>query len=137
MGDRRKVDELSLSELEEALYRIALEALNNALKHADASTVTVTLATGADGLRLAVTDDGRGMATSPGTGTGASATGGMGMLTMRERAEGLGARLAVTSSPGQGTCVEVLLSREQTAAATDEATGKTKLSHRWTQINTD
>ncbi|MCB9162693.1 MAG: PAS domain S-box protein [Caldilineaceae bacterium] len=116
--------------VEEALYRIALEALNNALKHADASTVTVTLATGADGLRLAVTDDGRGMATSPGTGTGASATGGMGMLTMRERAEGLGARLAVTSSPGQGTCVEVLLSREQTAAATDESTGKTKLSHR-------
>jgi nitrate/nitrite-specific signal transduction histidine kinase len=89
---------------EEALYRIAEEALNNALKHADASSVSVLLEVVGHGLRLAVTDDGRGFDPH-----GAHDGGGMGLSTMRERAQGVGAELSIVSSPGRGTTVRVEL----------------------------
>jgi nitrate/nitrite-specific signal transduction histidine kinase len=86
--------------VEEGLYRIAQEALNNALKHAAASNVVVRLTTEDGRTVLEVEDDGRGFI--PDTADG---RGGMGLGSMRERAEQLGGLLAVLSTPGQGTTV--------------------------------
>ncbi len=90
--------------LEEALYHIALEALNNALRHAGAASVSVTLSRRNGGVVLEIMDDGCGF--DPETLGGA----GMGLTTMRERAESIGGRLNVTSKPGAGTRVKVVLS---------------------------
>ncbi|HIP99654.1 TPA: GAF domain-containing protein, partial [Candidatus Bipolaricaulota bacterium] len=68
--------------LEEGLYRIAQEALNNALKHAHAGSVTVRLRLGRDRVELEAGDDGRGLAV-------VEAGGGMGLANMRERARAL------------------------------------------------
>jgi PAS domain S-box-containing protein len=99
---------------EEALYRIALEALNNALKHAGAKTVMVRLRTGngheAAVAELEVVDDGRGFE------PGKVRPGGLGLTTMRERAEKLGGQLEIRSGEGTGTTVRVTLDqiKEQT-----------------------
>ena len=83
-----------------ALFRIAQEALNNVAKHAGAKQVRVTLAM--DGLDavVSVIDDGRGF--DPAT---AARSERFGMRTMRERAEAVGGRIDVFSSPGNGTSV--------------------------------
>ncbi|HSJ56362.1 MAG TPA: PAS domain S-box protein [Anaerolineae bacterium] len=92
---------------EVALYRIAQEALNNALKHAAASSVVVRLSATADKVLLEVSDDGCGF------GPGAPGeSGGMGLETMRQRAERLGSRLAIDSAPGEGTMVRVEVRKE-------------------------
>lgn len=86
--------------LEAALYRITQEALNNALKHANATAVTVSLHTSSDQVMLAINDNGKGFAH-------ASGTGGLGLITMRERAEHLGGTLTIDSTPGQGATIRV------------------------------
>jgi len=84
-----------------ALFRIAQEALNNVVKHASATHVIITLEPTGEGTRLEVRDDGLGFdpASRP--------PGGMGMLTMTERAELIGAQCTVDASPGGGTGVIV------------------------------
>jgi len=89
--------------VEEALYRIGQEALNNALKHAAARSVTVHLQTVDGRFEMQIVDDGRGF--DPET---ARERGGMGLTTMQERAEQIGGRLIVQSSPGKGTTVRIL-----------------------------
>jgi signal transduction histidine kinase/ligand-binding sensor domain-containing protein len=89
--------------VQEELYRIAHEALNNALKHAKASAVTVTLRTQPDGTYLEVRDNGRGFDPAA-----ASRSGGMGLSTMQERAARVGGRTTIQSAPGQGTSVQVI-----------------------------
>jgi signal transduction histidine kinase len=88
--------------VEEGLYRIAQEALNNALKHAAPRTVTLWIDVTERGVGLEVEDDGAGF--DPGAVEG---SGGMGLTSMRERAERLGGSLSVRSAPGQGTKVRV------------------------------
>jgi signal transduction histidine kinase len=90
--------------VEEELYRIAQEALNNALKHAAPSSVTVRIYADEEGVILEVLDDGRGFDPSS-----IGAEGGMGLVSMRERTERLGGRLDVRSVPGEGTIVCVSL----------------------------
>jgi signal transduction histidine kinase/predicted hydrocarbon binding protein len=90
------------SEVEEGLYRIAQEALNNALKHAAADALTVTIHAEGEMVTVEVVDDGIGFDVET-----ASAGGGMGLTTMRERAETIGARLQIESTPGQGTTMSV------------------------------
>jgi two-component system, NarL family, sensor kinase len=91
--------------VEMALYRIAQEALQNVVKHAGAERVSVRLsATVGGAVRLVVEDDGRGFV--PGE-AGRSNSVSYGMVGMRERAELVGARLNVTSIPGEGTRVQV------------------------------
>jgi len=89
--------------VEEAVYHIAREALNNALKHARATSVSVTLSRRDQQIVLEIVDDGCGF--DPETVGQA----GMGLINMRERAESVGAVLTVTSKPGAGTRVEVIL----------------------------
>jgi signal transduction histidine kinase len=93
--------ELDVSQ-EEALYRIALEALNNILKHASATAVTVRVFAEGQSVCLEVADDGRGFAPQA-----VADKGGMGLVTMRERAERMGGRLTIQSAPGEGTEVRV------------------------------
>jgi signal transduction histidine kinase len=86
-------------DVETALYRIAQEALTNALKHSDAQTIQITVAELDAEVGVRVRDDGRGYDTS-------ASTSGFGLLGMRERVELLGGRLAIRSTPGEGTVVE-------------------------------
>ena len=90
---------------EVALYRIAQEALTNVAKHSGAGSCRVTLRLpGDDAIELEVSDDGGGVGTDPGTG--------MGLLSMRERAEELGGTCEVSTSPGGGTRVAARLPLE-------------------------
>jgi len=89
---------------EEALYHIAREALNNALKHARAASVSVTLSCQDGKVVMEILDDGCGFDPE------SVGQAGMGLTTMRERAEGIGGTLTVTSKPGAGTRVTVILS---------------------------
>jgi PAS domain S-box-containing protein len=92
---------------EEALYRIAVEALNNTLKHAGAAAVTVHLRQDGSQVELAVVDNGHGFCPAE-----VEDRGGMGLLTMRQRAERLGGSLDIDSVPGEGTIVRVTLNAE-------------------------
>jgi len=84
--------------VEECLYGIATEALNNALKHAAAAKVTVHVRS-EDGMAvLEVVDDGVGFELDSG-----ARSPGMGLQTMRERATEAGGALSILSAPGQGT----------------------------------
>lgn len=90
--------------VEEGLYYLIQEALNNALKHACATSVTVRLeATGAQ-LISEVIDDGIGFDPA-----GADHTGGLGLVSMRERAERLGGQFHITAAPGEGTKITVCI----------------------------
>jgi signal transduction histidine kinase len=91
------------AEAEEALYRIAQEALNNALKHGQPSTVTVTLRM-EDRVELAVADDGAGFDANAALGSA-----GIGLSSMRERAEKLGGTLTIHSTLGEGTKIRIIL----------------------------
>jgi PAS domain S-box-containing protein len=88
--------------VEEALYRIAQEALNNALKHGTASSVTLYFRANDRRVELEVMDDGRGFDLNT-----IDEQWGMGLVSMRERAEKLGGTLTVQSAPGEGTTVMV------------------------------
>jgi PAS domain S-box-containing protein len=88
--------------VEEELYRIAQEALNNALKHAAAASVTVYLRREGEQVVLEVVDDGTGF--NP---NAVSDSGGMGLVNMQERAEKLDGSLTILTTPGAGTRVKV------------------------------
>jgi signal transduction histidine kinase len=88
-------------ELEDALFRIAQEALHNAVKHSSASRVHVRLERSRDGVCLSVEDDGVGFDQT------AVPSGHLGVAGMRTRAEQLGARLEVQSRKGAGTRIAV------------------------------
>lgn len=82
------------------LFRVAQEAMGNAARHAQASSVTVTLRQVDGGLLLAVADDGAGFdPEEPGTGRH------LGLVSMRERTRLVSGTLDVESSPGRGTTV--------------------------------
>ncbi|HET6857423.1 MAG TPA: GAF domain-containing sensor histidine kinase [Streptomyces sp.] len=88
---------------EEALLRVAQEALHNALRHSGADEVGVVLAKSGQGARLRITDDGSGFD----TGTVRRAGRHLGLVSMRDRASGVGGRLTVESAPGEGTAIEM------------------------------
>jgi len=96
--------ELAL-DVETAIFRIAQEALQNALKHADGAQVEVLLRHDRRGSELIIKDKGRGF--DPDQLSATERT--MGLSTMRDRAAGIGARLAVSSVPGRGTEVRLAL----------------------------
>lgn len=83
--------------VEEAIYRIAQEALHNIVKHAQATTIQLRLARETGQVILAITDDGVGFNPS------ASFTGHLGLKVMRERAERLGGSVQIDSAPGCGS----------------------------------
>lgn len=91
-----------------ALYRIAQEALSNAVRHARAGSARLHLEYGPEAVRLEIADDGRGFSV-PESPAEFARRGHFGLLGMHERAELIGAHLGVRSSPGQGTRLSVSL----------------------------
>lgn len=85
--------------LRDGLFRIAEEALDNALRHAGARAVTVRFGARGGRLELAVEDDGCGCDPARATGRGG------GLARLRARAAALGGELAIESAPGAGTRV--------------------------------
>ncbi len=82
------------------LYRIAQEAINNAVRHGEASEIIVTLASGSEYVRLRVKDDGLGFPEKP-----EEDNRGMGVRTMHYRAHLIGGSLHIQSDPSGGTTV--------------------------------
>jgi len=96
--------------LEDALHQIAQEALNNALKHALASEVSVCLDTShGEYVVIRIEDNGRGFDLAK-----AAQSDGMGLTSMQERAENFGGELHIQSGPDQGTIVEARLGYART-----------------------
>lgn len=91
---------------ETILYRVAQEALNNALHHARATCLRVRLSFSAKQLTLRVEDDGVGF-TVPSSYALLTQQGHFGMMGMYERALQINAQLEVTSNPGKGTTVQL------------------------------
>jgi signal transduction histidine kinase len=81
-------------------YHVAREAVNNAIKHAEASTITIRLERTADGARLTVADDGKGFDVEAG-----SPEGHFGLTMMKERAQVSGGEFTIRSKAGEGTTV--------------------------------
>jgi len=94
------------ADTEEGLYRVALEALNNALKHANADRVDVRLALENGLVLLEIADDGIGFDLEL-TREG----GGFGLRGMEERVMRLGGKFAIESRPGEGTRIRVEVER--------------------------
>ena len=92
------------AEIREVLVRILREAVTNACRHGGATLVDVTLREDR-GIILEVADDGSGFDAEAGAGE----AGGFGLISMRERAQGVGGRFSITSAAGSGTKVEVWL----------------------------
>ncbi|MEF9902925.1 GAF domain-containing sensor histidine kinase [Streptomyces sp. P9-A2] len=88
---------------EEAVLRVAQEALHNALRHAEAGQVDVTLERRGNGAVLRVADDGKGF--DPGIIRRAGRH--LGLVSMRDRASGAGGSLTVESAPGKGATIEM------------------------------
>jgi signal transduction histidine kinase len=81
------------------LFRIAQEAVNNAVKHARASEVAIGLTNSNGALRLEISDNGRGLSKTPPTGQG------IGLQIMKHRASVIGGELEVVSKTGKGVTV--------------------------------
>jgi signal transduction histidine kinase len=87
--------------VEVAAYRIVSEALTNVVRHASASSASVSLSVSSGCLVVEVADDGRGIASD--------AQAGVGMVSLRERAAELGGRSSVTCPDSGGTVVRAWL----------------------------
>ncbi len=102
VGDSRRLSE----EEQVALFRIAQEAIWNALRHSKAQTTEVVLDVADGEAHLSICDDGSGFDAALYFGTVVDPEH-YGLLCMRERAELIGGTLAIDSAPGQGTHVTV------------------------------
>ncbi|MEL6152295.1 MAG: sensor histidine kinase, partial [Chloroflexota bacterium] len=98
-----KIEELSF-EIEQTVYRVTQEALENAVRHANAKNVTVNVQQIDDRLRVEICDDGRGfdMAT-------VDMNGHYGLKGMMERVDALGGDLQIDSKPDYGTQVRLMM----------------------------
>ncbi len=96
----------SSSEVELQLLRIGHEAMTNAVRHGQATHIQVILSFQPDTVKLSVSDNGGGFVVDEAL-TGDAPGEHLGLLGMRERVERVRGQLRITSSPGQGTIIEV------------------------------
>ncbi len=89
-----------------AIYRIVQEALNNAARYAEAKAVNMAAVFEPTEFVVRVRDDGKGFA-APERASDLAASGHYGLMGMQERAELIGGRLTIASSPGAGTTIEL------------------------------
>ncbi len=94
-------------EVETACYRIAQEALTNAIKHAGATRLHVALHRAGDELQLVVEDDGTGFDVAVATARAVRGSS-LGVLSLQERAMLAGGRTEITSRPGDGTRIRAV-----------------------------
>lgn len=106
-GEPRPCD----SRFAEQLVRIGSEAVHNAVRHAHATRICMQVNFTASHLRLVVSDDGKGFDVSQ------SGRPGWGLVSMRERTEQIGGVFSITSTPAEGTTVEVVAALARTHAA--------------------
>jgi ligand-binding sensor domain-containing protein/signal transduction histidine kinase len=104
-GTNHPLDE----DVERELMRIAREAVTNAVRHGDAENIVLRLEFEGSMFGMEIRDDGEGFAGTPPDGS----SGHFGLTGMRERAEAIGATLAVESSVGEGTAVRLGLNISQ------------------------
>jgi signal transduction histidine kinase len=97
-------------ESEVQLYPLAIEALNNSLKHARANYVSVRLSGAGNNLLMEIQDDGVGFDPQ------AVQPGGMGLITMAERCQNLGARFEIIAKPAGGTTIRVKMMKRHTGS---------------------
>jgi signal transduction histidine kinase len=101
-------ENLDLSDrVQDGLYRIAQEALNNSLKHAQANKIILNLSGTLSKVTLEFIDDGLGFIPDQ-----AIEGGGLGLDGIIERAELLKGELKIDSSPGQGTTIKIEVPNE-------------------------
>jgi signal transduction histidine kinase len=93
--------------VEEQVYRLVQEALNNTLKHANAQNISIVLRQIPQQFELELQDDGQGFCVEEAN------TGGIGLASMHERAERIMAALEIDSTPGKGTVIRVRLPLNQ------------------------
>lgn len=93
--------------VEEALYHIVQEALNNALKHAAATKISIRLCQQGPKVTLTVSDDGKGFKVFKSIDSG-----GLGLTSMRERVDSLGGNLNIDTKVGVGSRIQVDLDLE-------------------------
>jgi len=98
---------------EQAIFRIVQEALNNVVKHANASTVSVTLEFTPELVRVSVADNGVGFDIQSVESGKTSSGRHLGLISMRERAAELGGTMELHSRPGGGTEIVVLVPRSE------------------------
>ncbi|MBT6151257.1 MAG: hypothetical protein HOH75_04615, partial [Chloroflexi bacterium] len=98
-------------ETEMALYRIAQEGLSNILRHSNAKNASLKIDFSPASISITLSDDGVGF-TLPENPAGFARSGHFGILGLHERAELIAAKLTITSNPGQGTGVLVVLPAE-------------------------
>jgi PAS domain S-box-containing protein len=114
-----EIGELRLdAETEAVVYRVVQEAVNNAIKHAHASAVSILLRRRGDVLSTIVEDNGRGFdpgSIQPGRG--------LGLIGMRERAELVGGDVVIESSPDAGTRVRLEVAVGPGSPGRDDARG--------------
>lgn len=94
-----------------ALFRVMQEALNNIIKHANATQINIQLTFELEGLRLRIRDDGRGFDVQASRKNQGRVS--LGLIGMQERANLLGGTCVVTSVPGRGTLVEIKIPYHQ------------------------
>ena len=97
------------------LYRLVQEGLNNVLKHAQASKVSLVLERKTEGLALVLEDNGMGFdpETSQRNVSGSGRAPGLGLSGMKERVALLGGKIAVESAPGKGSAIFVQIPLEE------------------------
>ena len=95
-----------------ALYRVVQEGLNNVLKHADATKVSIVLDQREEMLTLVLEDDGAGFDPESQVPPGRTSSSGLGLSGMRERIALLSGSIAVESTPGEGTTIFVKIPLE-------------------------
>jgi len=105
-GDPRKLQ----PSVEENLLHIGQEALTNALRHARATKFQAMLCFDSEAVRLELRDNGKGFIIDNANG------GGIGLIGMKERAEHIGATLAITSKPGAGTTITAVSAYQEPVA---------------------
>ncbi|MCW2953644.1 MAG: sensor histidine kinase [Conexibacter sp.] len=103
--------------LENTLYRLVQEALSNVVKHADATSVAITITEQDDMITLSIEDDGCGFDES-------KPASGFGLVGMHERAALLGGELTVTSKPAAGTAIRASIPTAETHSPGVSATAR-------------
>jgi signal transduction histidine kinase/ligand-binding sensor domain-containing protein len=101
-----ELDNLFPKEVENSLYRIVQEVVNNISKHARASNVSFEVRKETDRLEMSISDDGLGFKTSP---IENSTLQGLGLHSIYERSRLLGGEASIHSVPGKGTTVRLVL----------------------------
>jgi len=108
------VDGLFSPEMEINIYRIVQEALNNTVKHSQATQACLLVTSNAETLDLLIEDNGCGF-TAPEGSTAQQTHKGFGLLGIAERVRMLGGRVAIESAPGHGCRIQIFLKTQASA----------------------